>query len=180
MNWKYDGHRSKGLAHPSTQWPPRIKGTSDRQAGNRLLILKEYLGRKFWGKPRLSVSQTNTTLSFCMCLQIKHFEQQWNFELILTHYVSFMGFPGDSECKESTCNAGDLDLMPGLGRSPGEGNSYPLQYSCLGNAVDRGAWQATAHGVTKSRTRLSDFHFHVSFIDLLWQLFYFSFFFFFW
>ena len=88
MNWKYDGHRSKGLAHPSTQWPPRIKGTSDRQAGNRLLILKEYLGRKFWGKPRLSVSQTNTTLSFYMCLQIKNFEQQWNFELILTHYVS--------------------------------------------------------------------------------------------
>ena len=54
-------------------------------------------------------------------------------------------------------NAGDLGLIPGLGRSPGEGNGNPLQCSCLENAMDRGAWQATVHGVAKSRTRLSDF-----------------------
>ena len=58
--------------------------------------------------------------------------------------------------KEFTCNAGDLGLIPGSGRSPGGGSSYPLQYFCLENPVDRGAWWATVHGVTKSRTQLSD------------------------
>ena len=66
-----------------------------------------------------------------------------------------LGFPGDSDGKESACNAGDLGSIPGSGRSPGEGNGYPLQYSCLENPMDRGPWQATVHGVTKSRTQLS-------------------------
>ena len=51
-----------------------------------------------------------------------------------------------TQTKESTCNAGDLGLIPGLGRSPGEGNDYPLQYSGLENSMDRGAWQATVQG----------------------------------
>ena len=55
---------------------------------------------------------------------------------------------------------GDLGSIPGLGRSPGKGTSYPLQYSCRENSVDRGAWWATVHRVAKSRTRLSNFHFH--------------------
>ena len=59
------------------------------------------------------------------------------------------GFPGGSDGKEPACNAGDLDLISGSGRSPGEGNGYPLQYSCLENSMDRGAWQATVHAVTK-------------------------------
>ena len=54
------------------------------------------------------------------------------------------------------CNVGDLGLIPELGRSPGEGNGYSLQYSCLENPMDRGAWQATVHGVTKSQTRLNN------------------------
>jgi len=54
--------------------------------------------------------------------------------------------------KESVCQAGFLGLIPGLGRHPGEGNGYPLQYSCFGNPMDRGARQATVHGVTKSQT----------------------------
>ena len=58
--------------------------------------------------------------------------------------------------EESACNSGDLGLIPGLGRSPGEGNGNPLQYSCLENPMDRGSWRATVHGVAKSRTRLSD------------------------
>ena len=70
-------------------------------------------------------------------------------------------FPGDfpvgSEDKASACNAGDPGLIPGLGRSPGEGNGNPLQYSCLENPMDRGAWRATVHGVTKSWTQLSNF-----------------------
>ena len=61
-----------------------------------------------------------------------------------------MGFPGGSDGKESACNAGDPGLIPGSGRYPGEGNGYPLQFSCLENPMGRGAWQATAHGVTKS------------------------------
>ena len=68
-----------------------------------------------------------------------------------------MGFPGGSEDKTSACNAGDPGSIPGLGRSPGEGNGNPLQYSYLENPVDRGAWRATVYGVTKSWTRLSDF-----------------------
>ena len=66
-----------------------------------------------------------------------------------------MGFPVGSDGKEFTCNAGDLGLIPGLGRSEGEGNGNPLQYSCLENPMDRGAWWAILHGVTKSRTQLN-------------------------
>ena len=62
--------------------------------------------------------------------------------------------PGGSDGKESTCNAGYSGSIPGLGRSPGEGNGYPLQYSCLENSMDTGAWQATVRGVTKIWTRL--------------------------
>ena len=61
--------------------------------------------------------------------------------------------------KASAYKAGDLGSIPGSGRSPGEGNGNPLQYSCLENPMDGGAWQATAHGVTKSRTGLSNFTF---------------------
>ena len=62
------------------------------------------------------------------------------------------GFPGGSNGKESACSAGDLGLILGSGRSPGEGHGNPLQYSCLENPMDRGAWRATVHGVTRSRT----------------------------
>ena len=60
-----------------------------------------------------------------------------------------------AQCKESACQAGDADLIPGSGRSPGEENGNLLQCSCLGNLVDRGAWWATVHGVEKSRMRLN-------------------------
>ena len=59
------------------------------------------------------------------------------------------GFPGGSESKESACNAGDLGSIPWLGRSPGERNGNPLQYCCLENPMDRGAWWAAVHGVTE-------------------------------
>ena len=68
-----------------------------------------------------------------------------------------MGFPGGSEVKASAGNAGVPGSIPGSGRSPGEGNGNPLQYSCLENPMDGGAWWATVHGVAKSQTRLSDF-----------------------
>ena len=60
-----------------------------------------------------------------------------------------VGFPDGSEVKNPAANAGDLGSIPGSGRSPGEGSGNPLQYSCLGNPMDRGAWQVTVHGVAK-------------------------------
>ena len=63
---------------------------------------------------------------------------------------------GGSDGKETACNAGDLGLIPGSGRSPGEGNGYPLQYACLENSMDREAWQTTVQQVSKSQIRLGD------------------------
>ena len=70
-----------------------------------------------------------------------------------------MDFPGGSAGKESTCNAGDLGLNPGLGRSPGEGEDYPLQYCRLEDSMGY-----IVHGVAKSLTRMSNFHFHFTFL----------------
>jgi len=71
-------------------------------------------------------------------------------------YTLNWGFPSGSDGKESTCNAGYPGSIPGVGRSPGEGNGNPLQYSCLENPMDRGAWQAAVYGVTKIQTQLSN------------------------
>ena len=75
-----------------------------------------------------------------------------------------LDFPGGSDGNASAYSAGDLGLITGSGTSPGEGNGNPLQYSCLENPMDGGAWWATVHGVKKSRTRLSDFTFTFSLI----------------
>ena len=77
----------------------------------------------------------------------------------MIHLTPCLGFPGGSEVKASACNEGDLGSIPGSGRCPEEGNGNPLQYSCLENPMDVGAWWATVHGVVKSQTRLSDFTF---------------------
>ena len=69
-----------------------------------------------------------------------------------SYHVLKMGFPGGSDGKEPACNVGDLGSVPGLGRSLGEGNGYPLQHSGLENSMDKGAWWATVHGVSKSQT----------------------------
>ena len=75
--------------------------------------------------------------------------------IIYTHtYIGSL--PGGSDSKESACDTGDPGWIPGLGRSPGEGNGNPLQYSCLENPMDGGVWRATVHGVAKSPTRLSN------------------------
>ena len=75
-----------------------------------------------------------------------------------------MGFSYGTVLKNLPANAGDtgeVDSTPGLGRAPGEGNGNPIQYSCLENLIDRGAWWATVHGVARSWTRLSDFTFYM-------------------
>ena len=66
--------------------------------------------------------------------------------------LKIQDFPGGSDGKASVYNAGDLGLIPGLGRSPGGGNGNPLQYYCLENPMDRGAWQARVHGIAKNQT----------------------------
>ena len=79
-----------------------------------------------------------------------------------------MGLPIGTVVKNSPANAGDTRdardtlSIPGSGRSPGIGNGNPLQYSCLENSMDSGAWQATVHGVAKNQTRLSDYHFSLN------------------
>ena len=78
------------------------------------------------------------------------YRRKYGFPLALL--LDLWGFPGVSDGKEFTCNAGELGSIPRLGRSPGEGNGYPLQYPCLENSMDRGVWQATVHGVPKSQT----------------------------
>ena len=72
--------------------------------------------------------------------------------------MDHLGFPGGSDGKESACSVRDLGSIPGSGRSPGEEHGNALQYSCLENPMDRGAWQATVHGVAKSQTQLNHWH----------------------
>ena len=89
-------------------------------------------------------------LWFMGLLRVRH---NWATEL---NWTELMGFPGSSDGKASAYNARDLGSIPGSGRSPGEGNGNPLQYFCLENLMDGGAWCATVYGVAKCRTRLSD------------------------
>ena len=80
-------------------------------------------------------------------------------DVIYIYVYTCVGFPGGSEGKGSAYNVGDLGSIPGSGRSPGEGNGNPLQYSWLENPTDGEAWQATVHGVAKSWTQPSNFTF---------------------
>ena len=85
----------------------------------------------------------------CVCIGVvRERACVWHWEVL----SAVGGFPGGSAGKESACNVGDLGPIPGLGISPGEGKGYPLQYSCLENPMDRGAWWATVHGVAKNQT----------------------------
>ena len=97
-----------------------------------------------------------------------NWETNLGYSRVLSWYLKLQSFTQVSSSqrssKASACNAEDLGSTPGWGRSSGEGNGNPLQYSCLENAMDREAWQAEVHGVAKSRTRLSNFTFTFTFI----------------
>ena len=90
----------------------------------------------------------------------------------LFNFLFYISFPAGLASKESACDAGDLGLIPGLGRSPGEENGYPLQYSCLENSMERGAWWATVHGVAEldatERLSLSLCRLEYSWLTMLW------------
>ena len=79
-----------------------------------------------------------------------------NTSFLCNTVMLYLGFSKGSDSKGPACNAGDMGSIPGSGRSPGEGNGYPLQYSCPENSIDRGAWTATVHEVIKCRTWLSN------------------------
>ena len=101
----------------------------------------------------------------CFCIlpfSLTHLGYLCKSEIYKFFSLIFMAkyFPGGSAVKESACSAGDTGLIPVLGRSPKGGNGNPLRYSCLENPMDRGAWWATAHGVTKSWTRLKQLSAH--------------------
>ena len=86
---------------------------------------------------------------------VKKKRQNYNYE-ISQGPTQLWGFPAGSVVKKPPANAGDTDLIPGLGRSPGKRHGNLLHHSCLGNPMDRGAWRATVHGAAESWTRLSD------------------------
>ena len=93
---------------------------------------------------------------FLDCLVLMDIWYVLSIECFPLAYILYKtGFPSGSDGRESACNAGDPGLIPRSGRSPGGGNSNPLQYSCLENSMDRGAWRATVHGVAKSWTQLN-------------------------
>ena len=97
-------------------------------------------------------------LSFKSQLKCSFFKEVFlNNSLKISVSLTLLGFPGGSEVKASASSAGNPGSFPGSGRSPGEGSGNPLQYSCLENPMEGGAWWTAVHGVTKSRTRLSDF-----------------------
>ena len=111
---------------------------------------------KAWGK-LLTCGYSPTTLKEYAWFRK---EREWNWRnVIITHIFFFhhdkyrhtrsLGFPGSSVSKETACSAGDLGSIPGSARSPGEGNGNPMQYSCLENSMERGAWWAAVHGVTR-------------------------------
>ena len=106
------------------------------------------------------MNESNSNFKYCIVQSINMVHFLVNSSLISQSFViSFrvIGFPGSLDGKASAYNVGDPGSIPGSGRSLGEGNGNPLQYSCLENPMDRGAWWATVHGVAKSRTRLSKF-----------------------
>ena len=92
-------------------------------------------------------------------------EQRKTLPRIRTISHGFGDFPGSSDHRDSVCNAGDQGSILGSGRHPGVGHGNPLQYSCLGNPMDRGVPWATVHGVAKSQTQLSDLHFSLSLLN---------------
>ena len=95
----------------------------------------------------------HVTVSLGICVEQNFWDTEYHTSLTsiaIAKLLSDVGVPGGSDGKESSCNAGDPGSIPGSGRSPGEGNGNPLQYSCLENPMDSGAWQATAQRVAES------------------------------
>ena len=137
---------------------PLIWYLQDKQPSPQVIIINLIL--KFIYKWIFQVSMwDNTRILFSVFFfLLSKYNREDTCMLIYTYmYISILGFPGGSVVKNLPANAGDtrhVGLIPGLGRSPGRGNGNPLQYSCLENPMDRGAWRAMVHSLTKSQTWL--------------------------
>ena len=124
-------------------WPADAPGAMSSYSACRFAFL-------FWG---LSFLKTQGGKLPCVLFGIRRHQNRFGFMcIVMWEQRGCWGVPGGSDGKESAGSAGDPGLIPGSGRSPGEGNGYTLQCSCLGNSKDRGAWWATVHGVAKSQT----------------------------
>ena len=155
--FRYIGHLSVQFSRSvvSDSWQPH--GLQHARLPCKLLELAQKL-------MSIELVMPSNHLILCHPLLLKRLCKEFLFVLLafleylllFTSCLSMMvGFPGGSDGKESACNAGDPGSIPGSGRSPGGGNGNPLQYSCLGNPMDRGAWHATVQGVAKNLTQLS-------------------------
>ena len=124
-------------------WPADAPGAMSSYSACRFAFL-------FWG---LSFLKTQGGKLPCVLFGIRRHQNRFGFMwIVMWEQRGCWGVPSGSNGKESACNAGDPRLIPGSGKSSGEGNGYTLQYSGLGNSKDRGAWWATIHGVAKSQT----------------------------
>ena len=136
-------HKPRGVAK-------KKKRKKQEQGGRDLHILQQ------------CILDIDNIYSCLLLFSWRNYEEKGKKVFIMVPYWLNEPFPGGSEGKESAYSAWDLGLIPGLGRSPEEGNGNPLQYSCLENPMDRGAWWATVHRVTKSWIWLSNFTFFLS------------------
>ena len=143
LQGKIEGGRRRG-------WQ-RLDGFTDLMGMSLSKLREVVMDREAWHAAVHGVTKSLTQLSDWT-------ELNWT-DIYLKICLCFLGFTGGLDGKVSACNTGDLGLIPELGRSPGEGNGNPLYYSWLENSIDRGAWEATVQGVTKSWTWLSDFTF---------------------
>ena len=145
---------SLGLEVSNSNFPYRRPGEGNDNP-LQYSCLENFMDRGAQRATVHGVTKSQTQLS--MHTQQQYWLSDYKIEPRLLRYLSStLGFPSSSDDKASACNAGDLGLIPGSGRSPGEGNGNPLQYSCLENFMDRGAQQATVHGVAESWTQLSN------------------------
>ena len=149
-----EGGERVQIPHPASPWEERqqgtgtIRGKSSGFAARWILTLQA----KFWAS---FIAQLVQNLPAMQEPPVRFLGQEDSLDRDRLPTTVFLSFPCGSAGKKTTCNAGDLGSIPGLGRSPGEGKSYPLQYSGLENSMD-----CIVYGITKSRTQLSDFHFH--------------------
>ena len=153
----WNRHAWEWIVPLSSMSSPLI-GSSGVVNGNPLQYscLKNSLGKGAWQAAvrRITKSQTQLSTHTSTHSWFSKSSDAGNSDILLQCQIYML--LGGSDDKESACNAGDLISFPGLGTSPGEGNGNPLQYSCLGNPIYRGTWQATVHGIAKSQTWLSN------------------------